>query len=37
MLCASPSFSEVTTFQAARPPDIKSRVAKRRATSNGSK
>ena len=36
MLCASPSLTEVTTFQAARPPVIRSRVAKRRATSNGS-
>src|SRR5262249_19269419 len=37
MLSASPSLTEVTTFQAARPFDIRSSVAKRRATSNGSK
>src|SRR5882762_7794469 len=32
MLCASPSLTEVTTFQAARPPVIRSRVARRFAT-----
>src|SRR5262249_60570318 len=37
MLRASPSLTDVTTFQAARPFVIRSSVAKRRATSNGSK
>jgi len=33
---ASPSFTEVTTFHAARPPVIKSSVANTRATWKGS-
>ena len=37
MLRASPSFIEVTTFQAARPSVIRSSVANTRATWNGSK
>ena len=36
MFSASASFTEVTTFQAARPPVIRSSVANTRATWNGS-
>ena len=36
MFMASPSFMEVTTFQAARPLVMRSMVAKVRATSKGS-
>ena len=37
MFSASPSFIDVTTFHAARPPVIRSSVANTRATWNGSK